>query len=233
MSPTADEASSSIPPNASKYPATGIIVDGACGLAAEPPRDAPAAVSGWVASDGARVDAGGASDAGIGDDSDDDGVAAPAAGDCPGSVGLLPGAWLPESMTTGDVALGTGSPGTGPVGAGEGGVAVGDWPGVVGAGNKGLSGTQNPPPATGTWPGGQGSAAAVAGNASMLMTTADHTARMPKTIRPVSTSYYATRQQPETVGHSPLSCGHWCLTCGRKRGRQYKAAHSSLRKGLP
>jgi hypothetical protein len=223
MSPTADEASSSIPPNASKYPASGIIVGGACGLAAGPPRDAPVAVSGWVASDGACVDAGGAIDGGIGDDSDDDGVAAPVPGDCPGSDALLPVGWLPESVTAGNVALGTGSPGTGPVGAGEGGgVAVGDWPGVVGAGNKGLSGTQ-----TGTWPGGQGSAAAVAGNASMLMTTADHTARMPKTIRPVSTSYYATRQPPETVGPSAVTFGHWCpLTCGGKRGRQYKGAHS-------
>lgn len=206
MSPTADEANSSIPPNASKYPASGIIVDGACGLAAGPPRDAPA-VSGWVASDGARVDAGGASDAGIGDGSDDDGVAAPALWDCPGSAGLLPGGWPAESVTTGNVAPGTGSPGTGPVGAGEGGgVSVGDWPGVVGVGNKGRSGTQNPPPATGTWPGGQGPAAAVAGNVSMLMTTADHTARMPKTIRPVSTSYYATRHPPETVGPSALTC---------------------------
>lgn len=227
MSPTADEANSIIPPNASKYPASGINVGGACDLAAGPPRDGPAAVFGSVDSDGARVDAGGSSDAGIGDDSDDDGVAAPAPGDCPGSAGLLPCGWLPESVTAGNDAPGTGSPAAGPVGTGEGGVAVGDWPGVVGSGNKGLSGTQNPPPATGTWPGGQGPAAAVAGNASMLMTTADHTARMPKTIRPVSTSYYATRQRPETVGPSALTCGHRCpLTCGRKRGRQYKGAHS-------
>lgn len=151
MSPTADEANSSIPPNASKYPASGINV---CGLAAGPPRDAPPAVSGPADWDGARVDAGvdagGASDADIGGDCDDDGVAAPAPRGCPDSDALPPGCWFAESAPTGNVALGTGSPGPGPVGAAVGGGAVGDWPGVVGAGNKGLSGTQNPPPATGT-----------------------------------------------------------------------------------
>lgn len=147
MSPTADEANSSIPPNASKYPASGIIP---CGLAAGPPRDAPAGVPARVGSGDARVDAGGASDAGVGDDSDDDGVAAPAPWVCSGSAGLLPDGLLPESVTTGKVALGTGSPGTGPVGAGEGGVTPGDATGVVAAGTRGVSGTQTPPPPTGT-----------------------------------------------------------------------------------
>ncbi len=133
-----------------------------------------------------------------------------APGDRPGSVVLLPGGWLPGSVAAGNVALGTGSPETGPVGAGaDGGAAVDDAAGVVGPGIRGPSGTQNPPPPTGTCPAGHGPAAAVAGSVSTLMRTADHTARMPKTIRPVSTSYYATRQPMESVGPSALTFGHW------------------------
>jgi hypothetical protein len=149
-----------------------------------------------------------------------------APGDRPGSVVLLPCGWLPGSVATGNVALGTGSPETGPVGAGaDGGAAVGDAAGVVGPGIRGPSGTQNPPPPTGTCPAGHGPAAAVAGSVSTLMRTADHTARMPKTIRPVSTSYYATRQPMETVGPSALTLDTGVhLTCAGKRGRQYKGA---------
>jgi hypothetical protein len=183
----------------------------ACGPAA---RGAPAAVSGRVDGD-CWIDAGGATGVNPPGDFGDDGVTA-APGDRSGSVALLAEGRLPGSVATGNVALGTGSPETGPVGTGpvgtgaDGGGAVGDSAGVVGPGSKGRSGTQNPPPPTGTCPAGHGPAAAVAGEASTPMRTADHTASMPKTIRPVSTSYNATRLPTGTVGPSAGTFGPCC-----------------------
>jgi hypothetical protein len=184
-----------IPANASRYPATVIVVPGgACCRAAIPAAGRPEEPS----ADGAGTCcAGRAGDA-------DDGVTAvvPAA---PGSFGLFSGAWIPDAdgMTSTDVAPGSGWPGTEPPGAGAGvavsvgegaGDTVGDGTGVVGRGIRGVSGTQTPPPPTGTWPAGHGSAAAVAAIVNTLTTTTDHSPRMPKTFRPVPTPYNATQQ---------------------------------------
>ena len=130
--------------------------------------------------------------------------AAPAS---PGSFALFSGGWAPGAagMTSTVVEPGPGWGGTAPPGSGTGvdvsvgaGAAVGDTggdgTGVVGRGTKGFSGTQTPPPPNGTWPAGHGSAAAVPAIASTLTTTADHSARMPKTFRPVPTPYNATQR---------------------------------------
>ena len=105
------------------------------------------------------------------------------------------------------------------------GVTVGDGAGVVGRGTSGLSGTQTPPPPSGTWPAGHGSAAAAVAIVNTLTTTADHNATMPKTFRPVPTPYNATQLSEETRGPLqpwlPGETPTWAhLTGTRKRGRQ-------------
>ena len=186
-----------IPPNASRYPATVIVVPGGvcCRAAmpcAGPPGEAPA-------------DEPGTCDAVTAGDADDDGVTPPAPA-APGSLSLFSGVWLPGAvgMTSTAVALGPGWPGAGAgveVSVGDGaavGVTVGDGAGVVGRGTSGLSGTQTPPPPSGTWPAGHGSAAAAVAIVNTLTTTADHNATMPKTFRPVPTPYNATQLSEET-----------------------------------
>jgi hypothetical protein len=195
-----------IPANASRNPARRVVdAGGVCWPAAIPCAGRPEEASAGNA---------GSRDAGTAGEADDDGVVAASTG----CSALASGVWSPGAVgTTSTVVVpGPGGPETAPPGAGaavgvsvgEGaavGDTVGDGAGVVGRGIKGVSGTQTPPPPTGTWPAGHGSAAAVAAIVSTLTTTADHSARMPKTFRRVPTPYNATQQTQETRGPSAVA----------------------------